>query len=142
MTADTTATSEQWKNRDGNGASPATISIATTGEIFADGSLIELISDDGNGSPKLMLWDGARETVGAIVEFGGWHYEPATISKSILRELMLPARCCPHGTTRELLAEIRRLVVNLVGGLLRSRRKSFGVVARRRKLILRYWGKS
>jgi hypothetical protein len=69
MTADTTATSEQRNNRHSNGASAATISrpIATTGEIFADGSLIELISDK-NGNPQLMLWDGVKETVGPIVD--------------------------------------------------------------------------
>jgi hypothetical protein len=117
MTADKTATSEQRKKGHSNGASAATTisrPIATIGEIFADGSLIELISGE-DGNPQLMLCDETKETVGPIVEFGGRWYEPATISGSILRELMLPTRCCPHGTTRDLLTELRELVAKFVG---------------------------
>lgn len=62
-----------------------------------------------------MLWDGVKETVGPSVEFDCRRYEPAAISGSILRELMLPTRCCPHGTTRDLLAELRELAAKFVG---------------------------
>ena len=65
--------------------------------------------------PQLMLWDGSIETTGAIVEYRGQQYEPATIEASILRQLTLPARCCPHGTTREFLTETSNLMKNLVG---------------------------
>jgi len=103
--------------RNGNGATAATITraIATTGEVFADGSTIELIGGAHDGNPVLMVWDGSKETVGARVEHHGQLYEPAPINSSILQELILPTRCCPHGNTRELLAEICKLVANLVG---------------------------
>jgi hypothetical protein len=103
--------------RNGNGATAATITraIATTGEIFADGSTIELIGGDRSGNPRLLLWDGASETIGRIIEYGGVKYEPVQFPISLLREWTLPAQCRPHGTTRELLAEICELVENFAG---------------------------
>ena len=89
--------------------------IATAGEVFADGAMIELVRGVNPEHPQLMLWDGSIETTGAIVEYRGQQYEPATIEASILRQLTLPARCCPHGTTREFLTETSNLMKNLVG---------------------------
>jgi len=117
MTADTTKTSGQRNDRHSNGAVAATAisrPIVTTGEIFADGSLIELISGE-DGNTQLMLCNGAKKAVGTIVEFDGRRYQSAPINASVLREVMLPTRCSPHGTTRELLTELRELVAKFVG---------------------------
>jgi hypothetical protein len=59
-----------------------------------------------------MLWDGAKETIGATVEHHGQLYEPAPINPSILQELILPSHCFPHGSTREFLAESCKLIIN------------------------------
>ena len=89
--------------------------IATAGEVFTDGVMIELIAGVNPEHPQLMLWDGSTEITGAVVEYRSQQYEPAKIEASILRQLTLPARCCPHGNTRELLTEICNLIKNLVG---------------------------
>jgi hypothetical protein len=100
-----------------NRATAATITrpIATTGEVFADGSMIELIGGAHDGNPALMLWDGAKETVGARVEHHGQLYEPAPINSSVLQDLVLPTHSCPRGGTPKLLAETCKLIANLVG---------------------------
>ncbi|MFY9529244.1 MAG: hypothetical protein WBC04_10885 [Candidatus Acidiferrales bacterium] len=107
---------EQLK-RNANAATAATITrpIATAGEVFPDGSMIELIGGVPDGNPQLMLWDGAKETVGSVVEHNGRLYEPAPFDSTLLRELTLPTRCCPHGATREFLAETCKLVRNFAG---------------------------
>ncbi len=89
--------------------------IATAGEVFTDGVMIELIAGVNPEHPQLMLWDGSTEITGTVVEYRGQQYEPAKIEASILRQLTLPARCCPHGSTREFLTEICNLMKNLVG---------------------------
>jgi hypothetical protein len=101
----------------GKGATAAILTrpILTTGEVFADGSTIELISGSRDGNPALMLWDGSKETIGARVEHHGQLYEPTPINRSILQELILPTHCCSHGSTREFLVEICKLITNLVG---------------------------
>jgi hypothetical protein len=89
--------------------------IVTAGEVFADGAMIELIGGAHPAHPQLMLWDGSNEFVGPVVEYNGDRYEPAEIERSVLQHLALPTRCCPHGTTREFLAETCALIANLVG---------------------------
>ncbi len=91
-----------------------THAIATAGEVFPDGSMIELIAGGPDGPVKLMLWDGVKETIGSRAEHYGQLYVPAPVSASVLRELNLPRRCHPHGTTRDLLAEICKLLANFV----------------------------
>jgi hypothetical protein len=98
-------------------ASAATVaavapSMATYGELFADGTMIELIAGVHNGNPALLLWDGAKETIGPRVEHHGQMYEPAPIKASVLQELILPTHCCPHGSTREFLAETCKLIAD------------------------------
>ena len=106
---------DQRLNRTADGVMAATTAtpIATYGEVFADGAIIELISGDHDGNPALMCWDGAKETIGARVEHSGQLYEPATIGASLLQELSLPAGCRPHGSTRRLLAEVCTLIADL-----------------------------
>jgi hypothetical protein len=93
----------------------AAATIATYGEVFHDGSQIELIGGNRDRNPRLLLWDGLKETIGVRIQHQGQLYEPAPIDRTILQELVLPTRCCPHGSTRELLAEICKLIANLVG---------------------------
>ena len=89
--------------------------IATAGEVFTDGVMIELIAGANPEHPQLMLWDGSKEIVAPVVAYNGQLYEPAPIDRSILEQVTLPTCCCPHGTTREFLTEIRKLMTNLVG---------------------------
>ena len=88
--------------------------VPTNGEVFPDGSIVEPIRSS-NGSLELMLWDGTSETTGSLIEHGGIKYEPAATNRSLFQGLILPTRCCPHGTTRQLLAEIRKLLEDFAG---------------------------
>jgi hypothetical protein len=105
------------KRNEHTGTADSTVArpIATAGEVFADGAMIELVGGVNPEHPQLMLWDGSTEITGTVVEYRGQQYEPAKIEASILRQLTLPTRCSPHGTTREFLTEIRKLMTTLVG---------------------------
>lgn len=97
-------------------ASPGiTRPIPTFGEIFADQAVIDLVRADQNGPPQLMLWDGRKETIALAVRHSGNRYVPGLIEFSVLRELGLPSHCRPHGTTRELLTQMRKLITSFVG---------------------------
>jgi hypothetical protein len=89
--------------------------IATAGEVFPGGAMIELVGGVHPTQPLLMLWDGSTEIIGRVVEYDGHLYAPAPIESSILRELTLPTCCYPHGTSSEFLAEICKLVTTFVG---------------------------
>lgn len=104
-------------NRNPSGVAAAALArpTGTYGDVFADGSLIELIGGDQGEKTQLMLWNGVSEMVGSVVERDGRLYEPALTDGSVVRALTLPTRCRPHGSTHELLAEICKLVIHLVG---------------------------
>jgi hypothetical protein len=95
-------------------ASTNSYAIATAGELFPDGSMIELIAGGPDRIPQLMLWDGKTETVADRLEYRGQVYAPARLDSTVLQELNLPTRCHPHGSTSELLAEIRQLIAKFV----------------------------
>ncbi len=90
--------------------------IATAGEVFPDGGMIELVRDAAEPErAALLLWDGAKETIGPLVEHKGRFYEPLPINRSLLRQLTLPTYSRPHGSARALLWEGCKLVKDFVG---------------------------
>lgn len=102
------------KSKRGRKASaPVAIPIATFGEVF-DGAMIELMRDITTDTLRLLLSDGAKETIGSIVKYKGRFYEPAAISRSLLRGMTLPTHGSPHGTARALLADISKLVADFI----------------------------
>jgi hypothetical protein len=105
---------------------PITSPTPTFGEFFADRAVIDLIRAEKNGSPQLRLWDGKEETTGSVVQHNGHRYVPGHIDLSVLRELELPTHCRAHGTTKEILNEIYKLMTSFVG----LEEKSASLVAR------------
>jgi hypothetical protein len=81
--------------------------MISTGEIFADGAMIELVaSSSGLNRPDFLLWNGRKATVGPRVEHGGCIYEASKLTPSLHRALRLPARCSNYGSARDLFAGI------------------------------------
>jgi len=102
---------------DTNDTAAATLTrpIPTLGEVFPDGSIVELVGDQRGRNPRLLLWDGANESIGPLIKYGGATYEPAQCPRGLWRELKLPTQRRLHGTTRELLAGICKLVEDFAG---------------------------
>ena len=88
--------------------------IATSGEVFEDGSLIELVRLQ-DGEVALMLLSGEKEIVGAFVHHRGRRYQPSVPSRSLARDVVLPTHCRSHGTTRDFLAYTCNLIAKFVG---------------------------
>jgi hypothetical protein len=96
-------------------APPATSDLTPTfGEIFSDGTAIELVRAVDSARPKLLFWDGRGQIVRDVIQHRGRSYMPATVPQTILRELSLPAHVGPFVSTRELLAEICTLIDQFV----------------------------
>jgi hypothetical protein len=84
--------------------------IISAAEIFADGSMIELVSgSSGLNKPDLLLWNGSKATVGPHVNHGGCIYEAPELAPSLCRAMRLPSHCSEYGSARNLLAEITDL---------------------------------
>lgn len=75
----------------------------TTGEIFPDGAIIELVrGSEGSKKPNLLLWKGSAATIASHVKYRGRIYEAPELSTSIYRSTRLPARCGDYQSLREL----------------------------------------
>jgi len=82
----------------------------STGEIFADGAIIELVSGSlGLNKPFLLLWDGKKANIGPFVEHGGCVYEAPDLAPSLCRAMRLPSRTIAYGSARSLFAAIADL---------------------------------
>lgn len=85
--------------------------IATMGEIFHDGMMIEPVREDsGAENLKLLFWDGEKAISSQRIFHGGYIYEAAAIHSSVLRDLMLPTQSVPYGSARQLLADISNVL--------------------------------
>ena len=91
-------------------------SIISAGEIFADGTMIELVSSSsGLNKPDLLLWNGRKATVGPRVKHGGRIYEAVELAPSLCRATRLPSRCSDYGSSRALFDGIRNLFQDYLG---------------------------
>lgn len=96
-------------NVKGNGKTSAAVPnrIVTAGEIFADGTVIELVTGSSQLSkPQLLFWDGRKAKIGPQVEHEGQIYEAAEMQASLYRAVRLPARRGTYHPARRLFDEI------------------------------------
>jgi len=105
------------KNRsNGHAADRNLPRLVTGGEVFSDGTGIELarhVEDSDRAS--LLFSDGTRSTITPVVKRHGRIYEPPIINQSIWRELVLPTRVTPCHSARELLDELSKSAAHFVG---------------------------
>jgi len=86
--------------------------IETTGEVFSDGTALELIRLGSEpGGTSLLRWDGKNATSGQQFEVDGKIYRAPQLHSTSLRALRLPGRIAPYGSTRDLFDGIRKLFI-------------------------------
>jgi hypothetical protein len=91
--------------------------LSTAGEIFRDGSLIELVMSGSanNNELALLSWNGKKAVVAPEVEHGGYRYEPIQLHCSLRQAVRFPNGAASYGTTRQLFAEIAGLFERYIG---------------------------
>lgn len=84
--------------------------IATTGEVFEDGSMIELVRDvTDRDRLQLLFWDGSKVAVVPRVDRNGRVFEPAAVDPTVLHAMSLPSKYEACGSVRQLLEDIARI---------------------------------
>ena len=93
-----------------NSAANTRDSFISTGEIFADGAMIELVSSSsGLKKPDLLLWNGRKSTVGPRVKHAGCVYEAPELAPTLYRATRLASKCSGYGSAQRLFAGISEL---------------------------------
>jgi len=83
--------------------------VATCGEVFSDGTTINLIRDAGTRRLNLLLSTANIQKIAALVEHCGSTYKPARFDPTIRSALILPKRCDSFGSAVRLFASVRDL---------------------------------
>lgn len=91
-------------NTDAAAASPIT---ETTGEVFPNGDVIELVASARGDRPNLLFWNGETSFIAAQVEYGGRTYRAQELQGSVLSAIRLPRGAVGYGTTLQLFTELR-----------------------------------
>ena len=85
--------------------------IETTGEVFSDGTALELIRLSSEADEtSLLQWDGKSATIGQKFEVDGKIYRAPRLNSTSLRALRLPGRPAPYGSTRDLFDGLRKVL--------------------------------
>lgn len=80
--------------------------IETTGELLADGTVVELICNQENRRLELLiLADGIRKNTQEF-EHAGRRYRPIDLSTSSAQIIPLPSGCAPYETTARLFSDV------------------------------------
>ena len=90
--------------------------LTTTGEVFPDGAIIELVSGPpGTNKPNLLLWNGSEGTIASQLKHAERTYEASEIAPSLYRALRLPAKYSEYGSVENLFSGIAELFNNHLG---------------------------
>lgn len=91
------------------------LKIASAGERFADGAIVEPVqSEPGSQGFRLLLWDGTKSEIGVEVKHGDRAYFPAPIDPTLLRAMMLPSKRSKPEPVRKLVADMSNVVSQYV----------------------------
>ena len=95
--------------------SPKDQVVVTSGEIFPDGKVIDLVASADVRRPRLLFWDGKRASVAPRIQHGGIVYEAPELHPSIGRAIRFPSGARPCSSTSELFAEVADLLERYLG---------------------------
>jgi hypothetical protein len=79
----------------------------TFGEVFSDGSLIELVASANGDQLNLLFWNGESIFIAPQIEHGGRIYQAEELPPSIMRATRLPREPVGYGTILQLFTELR-----------------------------------
>ncbi len=88
--------------------------IGTSGEVFADGSVIELVSATGN-QLDVLLWQNSRKKIAPQIEHRERVYKALDLDESLRRAIRLPSSADAYGTNKKLFAQVRILFERYIG---------------------------
>jgi hypothetical protein len=94
----------------GNVEKDRTPAVSTAGELFPDGSAVELIRESETGRATLLAFDGENHHIGSRIHLYGRVFEPLDVAESIFGALALPTERAPYGSTRKLFTDTSELI--------------------------------
>ena len=98
-----------------NNSEPEDRSIATSGEMFTDGSLIELVAPANDGKPALLLWNGKSVRIAPQIDHLRHVYQPPELDVSLRRAMRFPSAAKTYGRAKSLFKGVASLFERYIG---------------------------
>jgi hypothetical protein len=89
--------------------------VRTSGEIFADDSVLELVAAAPGNRLDVLFWNGHQKSIAHQVEHHGRLYLAQDLDETLLRAIHFPRDANDYGTARQLFSQIRNLFDRYVG---------------------------
>jgi hypothetical protein len=89
--------------------------VTTHGQLFADGSVIELVAPVSGNLLRLLFWDGQKKIIGSQVEYMHRIYQAPAIQEMLLRAIRFPKGASGYGSERKLFTESINLFEKYTG---------------------------
>jgi hypothetical protein len=83
--------------------------VKTVGEIFADGSALELVTSASSGRLFLLFWKAGRKTIAPQIECSDLIYRPPDLDEAMWQAIRFPHDIKGYGSTGKLLRRMREL---------------------------------
>jgi hypothetical protein len=82
--------------------------MASGGQVFDSGQLLEVVRPQGMDSLKLLHWDGVRMAITESIDVNGTEYKPLNLDLTILRALHLPSEAHAYDSPGTLVEKLTK----------------------------------
>ncbi|MGH9544339.1 MAG: hypothetical protein ACRD23_03905 [Terriglobales bacterium] len=89
--------------------------IRTSGKIFADGAIIDLVQPVTDRQPQLLWWRKHLTKVAPQIEYRGHVYQAVDAEVSLLRAICFPTDAEDYGSAQKLFAKVSELFGRYIG---------------------------
>ncbi len=87
----------------------------TSGEIFSDGSAIELVKSATDRHLQLLFWRNQQNKVAPQIEHRGRLYQVPDADETLLQAIRFPSDALDYGTAQKLFAEVCEVFARYIG---------------------------
>jgi hypothetical protein len=89
--------------------------VRTCGEIFSDGSIIELVSPANACRLQLLLWHKQQQKIAPQIEYHGRLYQVPEAQETLLAAMRFPSDAVDYGTAQKLFSGVCDLFARYIG---------------------------
>ena len=89
--------------------------IGTSGEIFRDGSILELVKPSSDPQLSLLFWRKRQQTIARHIRHRGRVYEATAANEMLLQAIRFPTGTAPYGTAHQLFCGVRDVFARFIG---------------------------
>ena len=90
--------------------------VRTSGQIFADGELIELVASASDNRLDLLFWNKQKKIIAPRVKYGDRICQAPDVPETLLRAIRFPKNASDYSSARKLFSDTINLFEQYLAG--------------------------